>query len=96
MPANKKYLLKTRLGRTSKILASIFGGLTASLGILTALALLTDPDYVLLSIWFVFPLLWASIIVVVYWIKKPWKAWVLLLSVILSCVVAIYFLKTSP
>ncbi|MEM0941939.1 MAG: hypothetical protein AAGI25_19430 [Bacteroidota bacterium] len=94
MPANRKYLLKTKLARTSKVLASIIGGLAATIGILSLLGLLGFGEMVVLTIWFVFPSLWVFFIAMVYWIKKPAKAWALLGAVILVSGLGIFLLKT--
>ncbi len=94
MPANKKYLLKTKLARTSKVLASAIGGLAATIGILSLLGLLGFDELMVLTIWFVFPSLWAFFIAVVYWIKKPGKAWAVLGAVIVVSGFGIFLLKT--
>ena len=89
MPANKKYLLKTRLGRTSKITAALFGSMIASISLHLALALWLGFTYVIpTSIYTIF-IVWVGFMLLVYWIKKPWKSWILLLSVILVSVVGI-------
>lgn len=95
MPANKKYLLKTRWGRTSKILAAIPGAIMATAIIEIVMGLLWNTEMVVVSMWFSYPLIWVTFICAVYWIKKPWKAWVLLLSISLVGVIMIYFIKYS-
>ncbi|MEM6846121.1 MAG: hypothetical protein AAF632_28175 [Bacteroidota bacterium] len=94
MPANKKYLLKTRGARTSKVLASAIGGLAATIGILSLLGLMGLGEMVILTIWFVFPSLWVFFIAVVYWIKKPAKAWAILGVVIVVSGLGIFLLKS--
>ncbi|MEM9675639.1 MAG: hypothetical protein AAF992_23815 [Bacteroidota bacterium] len=94
MPANKKYLLKTKLARTSKVLASIIGGLAATIGILSLLGLMGLDEFVILTIWFVFPSLWVFFITLVYWVKEPKKAWGMLGALILVSGLGIIFLKT--
>ncbi|MEM9834711.1 MAG: hypothetical protein AAF944_29080 [Bacteroidota bacterium] len=94
MPANKKYLLKTRGARTSKVLASTIGGLAATIGILSLLGLMGLGEMVILTIWFVFPSLWVFFIAVVYWIKKPGKAWAILGVVIVVSGLGIFLLKS--
>ena len=89
MPANKKYLLNTRLGRTSKVLAALFGSMLASIALHLALALWVGYKYVIpTSIYSIF-IVWVGFMLLVYWIKKPWKSWVLLLTVILISTVGI-------
>ncbi|MEM0938961.1 MAG: hypothetical protein AAGI25_04120 [Bacteroidota bacterium] len=94
MPANKKYLLQTRRARTSKVFASAIGGLAATTGLLSLLGLLGFGELMVLTIWFVFPSLWAFFIAVVYWIKKPGKAWAILGAVIVVSGLGIFLLKT--
>jgi len=89
MPANKKYLLNSRLGRTSKILAALLGSMLASITLHLALALWIGYTYVIpTSIYSIF-IVWVGFMLTVYWIKKPWKSWVLLLTVILISVAGI-------
>ena len=95
MPANKKYLLKSGWAKASKVLAAILGGLVVSLALHIVVALTWNADYVVLSIWFSFPLAWVAMITIVYWIKNAWKAWGLIIFLSLSCSTVIYFIKTS-
>ncbi|MEM9361358.1 MAG: hypothetical protein AAGA43_01935 [Bacteroidota bacterium] len=89
MPANKKYLLKTKLGRTSKVIAAFLGSMIASISLHLALAFWLGFTYVIpTSIYSIF-IVWVGFMLLVYWIKKPWKSWVMLLSVILASVVGI-------
>lgn len=93
MPANKKYLLKTRLGRTSKILAVMLGSLVASITLHLALAPWLGREYVVPTSIFSFLIVWVAFMVLVYWIQKPWKSWLLLLLVILVSGIGIYLGK---
>ena len=95
MPANKKYLLKSPWARASKVIAAILGALMATVVIHIAAGLLWDRDLVLLSFWFTVPILWCFLIATVYWIKSPWKVWVLLLTIALTCCAIIYFKMTG-
>ena len=83
MPANKKYLLQSRLGRTSKILGALLGSMVASISLHLALALWVGFTYVIPTSIFSIFIVWVGFMLLVYWIKKPWKSWVLLLTVIL-------------
>ncbi|MEM9142620.1 MAG: hypothetical protein AAGA86_06500 [Bacteroidota bacterium] len=83
MPANKKYLLRTRWGRTSKVLAALLGSMLASIALHLALALWFGFKYVIPTSIFSIFIVWVGFMLVVYWIKKPWKSWILLLTVIL-------------
>ena len=95
MPANKKHLIRSPWTRASKIIAAILGGLVVSLALHTVVALTWNADYVVLSIWFSFPLVWVAMIGIVYWIKNVWKAWGLILLLSLGGSSVIYFIKTS-
>lgn len=89
MPANKKYLLQTRLGRTSKILAIFFGGLFATLSVHLSLAIWVGYAQVISGSVFTVFLLWVFFMVMVYWLEKPWKSWLFLLVIILLSVLGI-------
>ncbi|MEM7382530.1 MAG: hypothetical protein AAF361_15245 [Bacteroidota bacterium] len=89
MPANKKHLLKSRLGRTSKVLAAILGAMIASLSLHLALALWLGFEYVIPTSIFTIFILWVVFMLLVYWIQKPWKSWVLLILIILVSVAGI-------
>lgn len=71
------------MGRTSKILAALLGSMVASISLHLALALWLGFTYVVpTSIYTIF-IIWVGFMLLVYWIKKPWKSWVLLLTIIL-------------
>lgn len=94
MPANKKYLLNTPLGRASKVLAAILGGVLVTSLLHILAGLLWNPEVVVLSMLFTFPMLWVVLITMVYWVKKPQKAWSIILVVSLLGGLAIYLIKT--
>ncbi|WP_157757663.1 hypothetical protein [Pseudalgibacter alginicilyticus] len=90
MPANKKYLMQSGWAQTSKVVASILGSLLASFGFHLALAsYIWQTAIVATSVYSVF-VLWGFLIIVVYWVKKPWVAWAILLSIIILSALAIY------
>ncbi|MEM1339101.1 MAG: hypothetical protein AAGF96_15180 [Bacteroidota bacterium] len=93
MPANRKYLLQTRLGRTSKVLAAILGSLVASIMVHLVLAFWIGRTYMVPISMMTFLMLWIAFMVFVYWIKKPWKAWVLLLSITVVCAGLVFLAK---
>ena len=93
MPANKKYLLKTRLGRTSKILAAIIGSLAASIMVHLALSFLVGRTYIVPASMLTFMILWVTFMVLVYWIEKPWKSWLMLLSIVVVCGLVVALVK---
>ena len=82
MPANKKYLIKSPWTRTSKVLAAFLGGLLATLALHLAFAVWGDEKIVLSTTLYSFFLIWPLFMLMVYWIKKPWQSWAILLSVI--------------
>ena len=94
MPANKKYLLKSGWARASKVIAAILGGLVVSCALHVLFGLLLDAEIMILSIWFTFPITWAFVITLVYWIKSPWKVWGMIASISLMASVTIYLIKT--
>ncbi|MEM9077300.1 MAG: hypothetical protein AAGC43_09680 [Bacteroidota bacterium] len=94
MPANKKYLLQTRLGRTSKVLAAIFGGLFATISLQLAITPLFGLEIMVPTAMFGTFALWIFFMVLVYWIQKPWKAWLFLLSVIILSGVTVALTKS--
>ena len=87
MPANKKYLLKTKWSRASKLLAAIPGSLAASLALHIALALWLGFDYVIPTSTFSIFIVWTGLMLLVYRIEKPWKSWAVLFIILLICVV---------
>ncbi|MEM6725423.1 MAG: hypothetical protein AAF598_15385 [Bacteroidota bacterium] len=93
MPANKKYLLKSKWARASKIIAAILGGFLATISLHGALAILIGFDYVLPTSLFSTFIVWSIFMLVVYWVDKPWKSWSVLLSVTLVCSVVIFIWK---
>ncbi|MEM6633651.1 MAG: hypothetical protein AAF694_28520 [Bacteroidota bacterium] len=80
MPAKKKYLHQSSWAKTGKFTAALLGGLFASIGIHMALALWLDPRIVIsTTLWSMF-LVWPAMMLIVYWIKKPWVSWAVMLG----------------
>ena len=94
MPTFKKYFLSSNWVRASKFVASILGGVVTILFHVIA-ALMGYADYVMLSVWYTFPIIWVTIITLIYWNKSAWKVWAVLVSVSALCSSIIYVLKTS-
>ncbi|UII25717.1 hypothetical protein LVD15_20775 [Fulvivirga maritima] len=93
MPANKKYLAKSGWTKASKLLASLVGGVVASVSIHLALALWLGAEYIApISLCSIF-MLWGFFMAIVYWIKKPWMAWSVLTLVSLISIGFIYIEK---
>ena len=95
MPANKKYLTKSPWTRSSKLLAAILGGFLVSIGIHFSLALWIDMRTVMVTSVFSIFILWTILMLLVYWMKSPGKAWVIILLTLIICGAAIYFGKMN-
>ncbi|MCG8306529.1 MAG: hypothetical protein MI975_04000 [Cytophagales bacterium] len=94
MPANKKYLISSPWTKTGKIIASILGAWLVSLSFHMALALWIDMKSVLVTSAYSIFIVWSLLMLVVYWIKSPWKVWGIFLLSLIICILAIYFGKT--
>lgn len=95
MPANKKYLAKSPWTKSSKLLAAILGGFLVSIGIHFVLALWLDMRTVMVTSVFSIFILWAILMLLVYWMKSPGKAWAIILLTLIICGAAIYFGKMN-
>ncbi|WP_103071818.1 hypothetical protein [Aquimarina sediminis] len=93
MPANKKYLTNSLSTKISKICAALIGGMIASISFHLALALWFNPNYILPTSLFSNFILWTFFMILVYWIKNPWKSWGILLFVIATSTAAIFLAK---
>lgn len=93
MPANKKHLLQSNWAKASKIIASILGAFIASASLHLALALWLNKEMVsAISIVTIY-LLWALFIILIYWLKKQWMVWGILMGITLVSITAIYISK---
>ena len=95
MPANKKYLIKSPWIRFSKLLAAILGGFMLSIAIHMVLGLWIDLHLVLVTSVFSVFIIWTVLMLAVYWIKSPLKAWVVILITLIICGAAIYLGKMN-
>lgn len=93
MPANKKYLIQSPWARASKVLAAIFGGLIASTAFHLALGLWLDTRVVMATTIYTMFIVWPLLMLVVYWIEKPWMAWAILIGITLISALGIYLGK---
>ncbi len=93
MPANKKYLLKSPWARTSKIIAAILGSLLATLSIHYTLALWVDMSAVIATSLYSIFIVWTLFMLLVYKIKSPTKAWLVLLTIVAIGAIAIVLKK---
>ncbi|GAA3620472.1 hypothetical protein [Flavivirga jejuensis] len=94
MPANKKYLTKSNWTRASKIIAVTLIAPVASINFHLALAFFIGFAYVVPTSLFSIFILWGFFMVLVYWIKKVWVSWLILLVIILFSVLYIYYAKS--
>lgn len=90
MPANQKYLTKSKWSKAGKFTAAFFGGFITSTAIHLALAAWLDKAIVWGTGIFSTFILWAFLILVVYWLKVAWKAWLMFLSIAVVCAAVIY------
>lgn len=77
--------------QASKVIAAVLGSFIASLGIHLSFASYFGQKQVVATSLFSIYILWAFLVIVVYWVKKPWIAWAILLPIILLSILAIYF-----
>ncbi|MEM9389499.1 MAG: hypothetical protein AAGA02_03440 [Bacteroidota bacterium] len=94
MPANKKYLLRTRLGRTSKILAATIGSLLCSVSFHVALLFFFDKSKVLATALYSIFISWVLLMLMVYYIKKPWLSWAMLIAIFIVSAIGISIAKS--
>ncbi|MEM1338364.1 MAG: hypothetical protein AAF634_06080 [Bacteroidota bacterium] len=94
MPANKKYLLRTRLGRTSKILAATIGSFLSTASFHVALLFFFDKSKVLATALYSIFISWVLLMLMVYYVKRPWVSWAVLVFILFLSVFAIYLGKT--
>ncbi|MEM7550984.1 MAG: hypothetical protein AAF363_14970 [Bacteroidota bacterium] len=94
MPANKRYLTTSFWAKFGKITAAIIGGLVTS----TAFHLALASQFNTMIVWgtaiFTTFLLWAGIILFVYWIRVAWKAWLFCTIVTMASAAIIYLSNT--
>lgn len=93
MPANKKYLIQNPWTKASKVIASILGALFCTLAVHFLLAMIWGIDGVMITSLYTIFILWVTLMLMVYWIKKAWVSWLILLAITLICSVLIYLLK---
>ncbi|WP_108868775.1 hypothetical protein [Aquimarina aquimarini] len=93
MPANKKYLTTSNWIKFSKISATILGAMLASVTLHLALAIWVGFEYIIPTSLFSVFILWGFFMIMVYWIKSPWKSWGIFLFIISISVAGIYMAK---
>lgn len=89
MPANPKYLTKSRWQRFAKITAAILGGYFVSVTFHLALATWFNRANVLITMAFSGFILWVALMLIAFLAKNGWKIWMIyiLLSLIFSLLI---------
>lgn len=78
MPANKKYLTKSKSQRFAKVSASILGGFLVSSTFHIAIAsLLADRKNLWATYTFSLFVLWCGLMLLPFFFKNGWKCWAL-------------------
>ena len=93
MPANKKYLTRSKWAKAGKFLAAILGGFLSSTAFHLALASVFDTVIVWGTAIYTTFILWGFFILWVYWIRVAWKAWLVSFAVVAVSAVVIYVSK---
>ncbi|PWB26632.1 hypothetical protein [Flavobacterium sp. HTF] len=95
MPANPKYLTKSKWQRFLKITAAILGGYFVSVTFHLALASWLNRANVLITMAYSGFILWVVLMVIAFLAKSGWKIWgIYLLLTLLFCGI-IYFGQTA-
>ncbi len=95
MPANPKYLTKSRMQRFAKISAGLLGGYLIAALLHISLALwLPDPKMVLITSVYSIYLVWVLCLIIPFLLKNGWMAWAIYLGIILVLAVTVYFGKS--
>ena len=80
MPANPKYLTKSKGQRFAKITAAILGGYLASISFHLALASWFDRANIMITMAFSGFILWVALMIVAFLAKNGWKIWLIYLG----------------
>ncbi len=84
VPANKKYLTKSKWQKTAKISAAVLGGYLISLMAHLVLSMwLPDHRTVLITLQFSLYLLWIVLFIIPFLFRNGWKCWLIYGAVIL-------------
>ncbi len=90
MPAKKKYL-SGGWTRLSKVIAALLGGYVATALFHIAIATnVADDTPVLLTATFTVFLMWAGLMILVFFMKKAWMAWAMIFSISIVSSLFIY------
>jgi hypothetical protein len=80
MPANPKYLTKSKGQRFAKITAAILGGYLVSISFHLALASWFDRANIMITMAFSGFILWVALMIVAFLAKNGWKIWLIYLG----------------
>ncbi|MDW7692025.1 hypothetical protein R9C00_15220 [Flammeovirgaceae bacterium SG7u.111] len=94
MPANSKYLTRSKWQRFAKISAGFVGGFLVSASLHIAIAAWFDRTNVIITASFTFFLTWSGLMVLSFLARNGWKLWALYIGVSLLFI-AIVLLKNS-
>lgn len=93
MPANPKYLTKSKWQRFAKITAGILGGYLVSMSFHLALATWLNQGSVIVTLSFSGFILWAVLLILAFLAKSGWKIWAIYLLLTLLFLGIIYLGK---
>ncbi|WP_348798683.1 hypothetical protein [Flavobacterium adhaerens] len=94
MPANPKYLTKSKTQRFAKITAAILGGYLVSVSFHLALAAWFDRANVIITMAFSCFILWVALMVIAFLAKNGWKIWGIFLALTLVFSTIVYWGQT--
>lgn len=94
MPANPKYLTKSKTQRFAKITAAILGGYLVSVSFHLALAAWFDRANVIITMAFSCFILWVALMVIAFLAKNGWKIWGIFLALTFVFSAIVYWGQT--
>ncbi|MDT0686030.1 hypothetical protein [Autumnicola psychrophila] len=94
MPANKKYLTKSKSQRFAKISAGLIGGYLVMESLHIALAFWVNHVHVLMTLRFGGFILWSALLILAFLAENGWKIWAIYLLLTLLFSILIYFGKS--
>ena len=81
MPANPKYLSKSKWESISKLLAGFIGGFAVVVSLHTLLGTLFDRSYIITTSYVSGLLIWSALLIVAFLPKRSWKIWLLYVAI---------------
>lgn len=80
MPANPKYLLKSKWQKFAKLSAALLGSFLVTASLHAFMAAYAQPAIILKSAQFSFFIIWVGLMFVPYLINNGWKSWLVFLG----------------